>query len=268
MENNLELYEKVRSVPENAQKPFDNGSFKGTDISPMWRIKKLTEVFGPCGFGWYYEIISERSEQHLDTTMAIVDINLYVKMEGEWSKPIYGTGGNALVKSTSKGQKVSDEGYKMALTDALSVACKALGIGADVYWDKDVTKYTAQDGSQDAPQRTEAPKAGKDTTETTKRATAQNTEPQEAQAQSTQVAQAQSAQNPKPAILDNDYFARILMELVEGQNITYKQLEMIAARDFQKEIADLNEEERKQLYLNTKKAVEKLKAKAQEAQHE
>lgn len=164
MENNLELYEKVRSVPENAQKPFDNGSFKGTDISPMWRIKKLTEVFGPCGFGWYYEIISERSEQHLDTTMAIVDINLYVKMGGEWSKPIYGTGGNALVKSTSKGQKVSDEGYKMALTDALSVACKALGIGADVYWDKDVTKYTAQDGSQDAPQRKKASSEGKDTT--------------------------------------------------------------------------------------------------------
>lgn len=29
----------------------------------------------------------------------------------------------------------------MALTDAISVACKALGIGADVYWDKDSTKY-------------------------------------------------------------------------------------------------------------------------------
>ena len=30
----------------------------------------------------------------------------------------------------------------MALTDALSVACKALGIGADVYFEKDVTKYS------------------------------------------------------------------------------------------------------------------------------
>ena len=44
---NLELYEKVRSVPENAQKEIKGGRLKGmTDINPMWRIKKLTEEFG------------------------------------------------------------------------------------------------------------------------------------------------------------------------------------------------------------------------------
>jgi hypothetical protein len=141
--NNLELYEKVRAVPEHAQKQFNNGSFSGTDINPMWRIKTLTEQFGPCGIGWYYEVLSERAETYGETVMAIVDLALYVKSDGEWSKPIYGTGGNCLVKATSKGTKPSDEGYKMALTDALSVACKALGIGADVYFEKDVTKYTA-----------------------------------------------------------------------------------------------------------------------------
>ena len=39
----------------------------------------------------------------------------------------------------------SDECFKMALTDALSVACKALGIAADVYYEKDKTKYTADE---------------------------------------------------------------------------------------------------------------------------
>ena len=136
--NNLELYEKVRSVPQEAQKPFSNGRFSGTDINPMWRIKVLTEQFGAAGIGWYYEVISERAETHGDVTMAIVDINLYVKDGGEWSKPIYGTGGNILLRK----DYASDEGYKMALTDALGVACKALGIGADVYFEKDVTKYT------------------------------------------------------------------------------------------------------------------------------
>jgi hypothetical protein len=74
--------------------------------------------------------------------MAIVDLKLYIRDpdSGEWSKPIYGTGGNKLLE---KG-RASDEGYKMALTDALSVACKALGIGADVYYAKDKTKYTAE----------------------------------------------------------------------------------------------------------------------------
>lgn len=139
---NMKLYEAVRSVPQEAQKGFNNGKFSGTDINPMWRIKTLTEQFGPCGIGWYYEVISERAEEHADQTMAIVDLNLYIKVNGEWSKPIYGTGGNLLVKATKNGITASDEGYKMALTDALSVACKALGIGADVYFDKDKTKYT------------------------------------------------------------------------------------------------------------------------------
>ena len=139
---NMDIYEKSRVVPQEAQKSFNNGTFSGTDINPMWRIKKLTELFGPCGIGWYYEVTSERAEEHHDMTMAIVDLNLYIKVDGEWSKPIYGTGGNTLVKTTKSGARASDEGYKMALTDALSVACKALGIGADVYFGADKTKYT------------------------------------------------------------------------------------------------------------------------------
>lgn len=142
--NNMRFYEQARKVPQEAQKAFNNGRFSGTDINPMWRIKKLTELFGPAGIGWYYEAISERSERlNDDTLIAIVDLNLYIKDNGEWSKPIYGTGGNSLVSKTKTGIITSDEGYKMALTDALSVACKALGIGADVYFDKDKTKYTA-----------------------------------------------------------------------------------------------------------------------------
>ena len=38
--------------------------------------------------------------------------------------------------------KSSDEAYKMAMTDALGNACRNLGIGANVYWENDKTKYT------------------------------------------------------------------------------------------------------------------------------
>lgn len=137
--SNMEIYEAARAVPQEAQKQFNNGKFSGTDINPMWRIKKLTELFGPAGVGWYVGDVVERAEVHGNVTMAIVDLNLYVKVNGEWSKPIYGTGGNVLLRKDSP----SDEGYKMAYTDALSVACKALGIGADIYFSTDKTKYTA-----------------------------------------------------------------------------------------------------------------------------
>ncbi|NLY46828.1 MAG: hypothetical protein GX053_12705 [Tissierella sp.] len=142
-ENNLKLYNEVRIVPETAKKPIQGGRLKGmTDINPMWRIKVLTEQFGPCGVGWYYDIVDKRIEQGgNDELVAFVDINLYVKIGQEWSKPISGTGGSSFVTKESRGLYTSDECFKMALTDAISVSCKALGIGADVYFEKDRSKY-------------------------------------------------------------------------------------------------------------------------------
>lgn len=144
MTEKLKVYEQVRNVPDNAKKTIAGGRLKGmTDINPMWRIKTLTETFGMAGIGWYYAITNkEIIEGTEDTSIAIVDINLYVRdEEGNWSMPIQGTGGSSFKSYQAKSIYVNDECYKMALTDALSVACKALGIGADVYWQKDVTKY-------------------------------------------------------------------------------------------------------------------------------
>ena len=134
-ENKMRLYEQGRSVPENAQKAFSTGRFSGTDINPMWRIKKLTEMFGPVGFGWYTEVTRQEVIPADDgNLMAFVDINLFVKDGDTWSKPIFGTGGNTL-KAKGKGD---DDGFKKAYTDALSIACKALGIGADIWYSADV----------------------------------------------------------------------------------------------------------------------------------
>lgn len=142
MEGNLSLYDKVREVPETAKRKITGGRMSGkTDINPMWRIKSLIEQFGPCGIGWYYKTVRKWMEQHEQETAAFVDIELFVKVGGEWSMPIAGTGGSMFAEKEKSGIHVSDECYKMATTDAISVACKQLGIGADVYWEKDRGKY-------------------------------------------------------------------------------------------------------------------------------
>jgi len=153
MNDNLHIYESVREVPKNAQKTIGAGRLKGyTDINPMWRLKKLTEIFGPCGIGWKYVIKEKRLEHGAnDEIAAFVDIDLYFKHNGEWSEPIPGTGGSSFVAKERNGMYTSDECFKMALTDAISVACKALGVGADIYWNED-TKYTKQtDTSANTP---------------------------------------------------------------------------------------------------------------------
>lgn len=159
MEKN-EIYNDFRAVPKEAQKTIGAGRLKGfTDINPMWRIKMLTEKFGPCGLGWYTEIIEQWTEQSPKTEEigAFVKINLYIKTEEGWSKPIVGIGGSSLVTRESKGLYFSDEAFKMAYTDALSIACKALGMAADIYFDKDkssrdnATKYDKAPAEAPAP---------------------------------------------------------------------------------------------------------------------
>lgn len=144
--DNLEIYNRLRQVPNEAQKPIQAGRLKGmTDINPMWRIKMLTQEFGPCGVGWRVEIVRMWLEQGASGVVsAFVQIALYVKRGEEWSAAIPGVGGSAFVTQEKQGLYTSDEAYKMALTDAISVACKMLGMAADVYYTKDCTKYTAQ----------------------------------------------------------------------------------------------------------------------------
>lgn len=151
--NNMDIYNATRAVPKEAQKTIGGGRLKGmTDINPMWRIKMLTEQFGVCGIGWYYEIIDKWLETSMasDEIIANVRINLYVQIDGVWSKPIQGVGGSMFIAREKGGIYTDDECYKKALTDAISVACKALGFGADIYWSKDSTKYT--DPKKDNPE--------------------------------------------------------------------------------------------------------------------
>ena len=133
-------------MPESAKKTIQAGRLKGyTDINPMWRIRCLTEAFGPCGVGWKTEIVIEWIDQGSNEEQtANVEINLYIKHEGTWSEPIVGIGGASFVAKERSGMYTDDECYKKAYTDAISVCCKLLGIGADVNWHKDATKYQSR----------------------------------------------------------------------------------------------------------------------------
>ena len=151
MSDNMRIYDAVRAVPEEAKRAITAGRLKGkTDINPMWRIKALTEQFGPCGDGWGYTIDRLWIEEGANgEKCAFAMISLwYTQKDGMRSDPVIGIGGNMLVANEKNGLYTSDECYKMALTDAISVACKALGFGADVYWGADRTKYTPQQEPQ------------------------------------------------------------------------------------------------------------------------
>jgi hypothetical protein len=153
MDVNMDVWGKLENTPKEAQKPIEAGRLKGfTDINPMWRLKRLTEVFGPCGVGWKYTIQNAQIVPGANDEMAaFVDILLYYvdPKTGNWSEGVPGFGGSMFVTKESKGMHTSDECFKMALSDAIGTACKALGMSADIYFSKDRSKYT---GGQEAPE--------------------------------------------------------------------------------------------------------------------
>lgn len=133
--DNLRIWNEVKDTPNVAKKTITGGKLNGfTDINPMWRVRKLTELFGACGMGWKYEIADLHCLDGANGEMMVfARVNLFIKDGDVWSAPIPGCGGSMLI-STQKGGLVSnDDGYKMAISDAIGSACKMLGMSEDVY---------------------------------------------------------------------------------------------------------------------------------------
>jgi len=163
--NNMYIWDKVKKPPSSALKQIKGGRLTGmTDINPMWRYKALTTLFGPCGQGWKYDIKklwTDEGSEGSKIAHAMVDF-YYMQESGEWSSPIPGVGGSMLIKKETSSLFTSDEGYKMAVTDAISTAIKMIGVGADIYAGKwDGSKYKDEPKTQTkAPKQ--APAATKD----------------------------------------------------------------------------------------------------------
>ena len=136
--HNLRFYTQGCEVPADALKTITAGRLKNkSDVNPMWRMKRMTEMFGPCGIGWKYTIDKQWTECYGNEVKCFCNVSLYIRdpETKEWSEAIPGNGGSAIVKIENSGKLyVDDEGYKMALTDALSIAMKPLGIGANVWY--------------------------------------------------------------------------------------------------------------------------------------
>lgn len=154
MEKNLKFWEQFRAVPTEARKTIKGGKLSGmTDINPVWRLQQLTAAFGPVGFGWNVREVERWTDECADEVAAFVKVELTICVGGQWSQPIEGTGGSKLC-GKGRGEGINDEAWKMATTDAISVACKSLGMAADIYFEKGAylgTKYESQEPVTSSP---------------------------------------------------------------------------------------------------------------------
>ena len=133
--SNLSIWNAVKQPPQNFLKPINFGKLKGkSDINPQWRLMAMTQAFGVVGHGWTYRIVRTWSEQAPDgSVMCFAEVAVKTKLDGEWGQEFSGIGGSNTIEKNKNGLVANDDGYKMAVTDALSVAFKAVGVAADIY---------------------------------------------------------------------------------------------------------------------------------------
>lgn len=133
--NHLDIWHKVKQVPPQFLKPIGFGKLKGkSDINPQWRLMAMTQAFGQVGHGWTYRIVRTWSEPHPNgSVMCFAEVAVKTKIDGEWGEEFGGIGGSEIIESNKNGLQSNDDGYKMAVTDALSVAFKAVGVASDIY---------------------------------------------------------------------------------------------------------------------------------------
>ena len=138
-----ERYAAASHVPDRVLKPIGAGRLKGkSDINPQWKISLMTEIYGKSGIGWKFEV-TEKNTVTINTgeVMLFMTVAVYTRNGDEWSDPVYGMGGDFIVKRERNGLYANDEAYKMCLTDALGNALKYIGVAADVYEQLNDTKY-------------------------------------------------------------------------------------------------------------------------------
>lgn len=138
--SNLEIWNQLSTTPKEVQKTYFRGNKQLTAIDPTYRNKRLTELFGPAGFGWGFWVDEQWSEELCNNQYCFATVTLWRLGNSERQPIATYTGGTRVYAGEA------DEAYKSAITDALTKCASVLGFGADIY-----------DGSTKIEDRTDAP---------------------------------------------------------------------------------------------------------------
>lgn len=142
---NLSLWGKAyKTDPEYTKNYKGAGGFQGTAIASLYPVQRATEIFGPLGDGWDFEIIKDEfipggplidketgAVLCMEQTHSVV-IEMWANYDGKKLKS-RGYGLTPHITSNKYGISTDHEAQKKSLTDAIKGALKLWGFSADVY---------------------------------------------------------------------------------------------------------------------------------------
>lgn len=146
---NKALWDRVFITDPRHVKPITGKQYQGNSPKPYWIIEQLTSIFGPCGIGWGFTILSERFERfgpEIDgEALHLATVRLWYCLDDKRGE-VEQVGQTRAAYTTSKGKFLVDEDApKKSVTDAVVKCASYLGFAGDIFsgrWDD--SKYVAQ----------------------------------------------------------------------------------------------------------------------------
>ncbi|UEK60832.1 hypothetical protein LL668_06765 [Providencia rettgeri] len=158
--DHLNIWKRVQRTDARFTKPLDGMGFVGTSINSTYMFMRATEIFGPIGEGWGYEIIEEKmidgkplvepvlDAHHKQVAMRFlrdgdgtllfeqnhsIKIRFWYIIEGETRGEFESYGATPYRYQTKQGIRTDSEVIKKSLTDSIKKALSMLGFSSDVF---------------------------------------------------------------------------------------------------------------------------------------
>lgn len=156
---NLEIWEKYADIDPSFTKPITGKPYKGTSPNPHYIIRCLTEMFGPAGDGFGWEVVAEGFQPMGEELLHWCRIRFW---HGD-GKGFDAYGQTKAVMKTRNGFMSDEDAPKKSLTDAITKAAAQVGVASNIFlgrWDD--SKYVAevaQEYERKDPSKIDAAKA-------------------------------------------------------------------------------------------------------------
>jgi hypothetical protein len=152
MNENMIYWDAVEKTDPKYTKAANVGGNKQTSINAVYMAKVATELFGPIGIGWGYEVAEERYE-NTRPVMVRGESCLEILMDGDsivWEQnhtiridmwiqsrehvfTQFGHTKSRYMKADGSKMIIDDEAPKKSLTDAMKKCLSLVGICSDVF---------------------------------------------------------------------------------------------------------------------------------------
>ncbi|MBM1817188.1 hypothetical protein JQW92_18240 [Sulfitobacter pseudonitzschiae] len=140
--SNLRYWDRFDDIDPKFTKPITGKAYKGTSPNPQYVIKCLTEIFGPVGEGFGWDVVAEDFTPMGDELLHWCRIKFW---HTDRANTFDSYGQTKAIMKTKNGFMSDEDAPKKSLTDAVIKAASHVGIAANIFlgrWDDQ--KYVAE----------------------------------------------------------------------------------------------------------------------------